>query len=79
MDTRGRVRNDPSPDGGKRGWRTEGEEEEEVPRGRTRSGAIFTRQSRGHYDSLAALKKVHYKLFLLEPTFYMVGEYKNAR
>ena len=58
---------------GKRGAKFE-EEAGEVDRGTTRSGALFTRQSRGHYESMSVLRKVHKKLFLLEPTFYIIGE-----
>jgi hypothetical protein len=73
METRGTsVRDDSQPSGSKVGLSVE--EEEELARGRTRSGTLFTRQSRGHYSSLATLKKVHHKIFSLNSTFCLVGE-----
>lgn len=48
-------------------------EPEDLARGRTRSGALFTRQSRGHYASVAELKRAHPKVFSPEPSFYVVG------
>ena len=71
METRAASVRKPPPSSGKRGLAVE---EEEFDRGKTRSGAVFTRQSRGHYESIDILKKVHKKLFLLEPTFYLIGK-----
>jgi hypothetical protein len=40
----------------------------------TRTGKLYSRLNRGHYATLAMLKKVHHKLFSMEPTMYVIGE-----
>ena len=48
--------------------------EEEFARTTTRSGKLYSRLSRGHFATMSMLKKVHWKLFSMEPTMYIVGE-----
>jgi hypothetical protein len=62
---------DERPRRGKAG-RSSAAAEEDIARGRTRGGRLFTRQSRGHYDTLAQVRKAHPKLFSMEPSFYLV-------
>jgi hypothetical protein len=45
-----------------------------IARGTTRSGAVLRRVQRGHYPSIAALKKAHLRLFSQEPSFMKAGE-----
>ena len=51
-----------------------GTKNEAVARGRTRTGKLFTRQSRGNYSSLAELRRAHKKIFSMDPSFCLLGE-----
>jgi hypothetical protein len=51
--------------------------EEDLARGRTRSGEPFRRVNRGHYSSIKQLTNVHKRLFSPKPTFVMAGECKS--
>jgi len=51
-----------------------------LARGTSRTGAPFRRVGRGHYASLAALRKAHVRLFTQDAVFVFTGESeRNAR
>jgi hypothetical protein len=52
----------------------DGDDGQAIARGTTRSGAVLRRVQRGHYPSIAALKKAHHRLFSQEPVFMKAGE-----
>ena len=52
--------------------------DESTDRGRTRAGTLFTRESRGNYSSMADLRRAHRKIFSLEPTFCLLGEWQTS-
>jgi hypothetical protein len=61
--------------GGRYGLRSRvDDDDEDLARGELRGGKTFRRISRGHYPSIAALKKAHKRLFSQETTFVFSGE-----
>ena len=42
-------------------------------RGATRSGRVFRASNRGHYSSLAELRKAHHRLFVRGPRLFFAG------
>jgi len=73
--SQGGLVTEPASSSSSRGKKTGGVDGgDELVRGETRSKTAFRRTSRGNYDSLAALRRAHQKVFSLEPLFVMCGE-----